>query len=85
MATWVRMAIGSDDVDDFTYLNMDHVKQAQVTPTVSGPSGYMIELGGEGPADFGAVYGRWDTAAHANAALQLLVRGAWSRFQCDDR
>lgn len=71
MATWIRVAIGSYE----TYLNLDHVKQAQVFATVSGPSGYGIELGGDGDTDLGSVYGRWDTAAEANAALRLLVRG----------
>lgn len=71
MATWIRVAVG----DYETYLNMNHVVQAQVAPTAGGPAGYIIELGGEGPSDFGAVYARWDTAAEANAALRLLVRG----------
>lgn len=75
MARWVRISIGSDPGDDYTYLNLDHVKQAQVIATVSGPSGYTIEFGGDGSADLGSVYGLWSTAAEANAALQLLVGG----------
>lgn len=71
MSTWVRIATG----DNFTYLNLDHVKQAQVVATTSGPAGYTVEFGGDGGADLGAIYGRWDTAAHADAALQLLLRG----------
>lgn len=75
MATWIRVAIGSSPDDDYTYLNLDHVKQAQVIPTSGGPSGYTVEFGGDGSADLGSIYGRWSTAAEANAALQLLVRG----------
>jgi hypothetical protein len=75
VSTWIRVAVGTDPADDYTYLNLDHVRQAQVTATVSGPSGYTVEFGGEGGADLGSVYARWDTAAHANAALQLLLGG----------
>lgn len=75
MSTWIRVAIGTDPADDYAYLNLDHARQAQVIATASGPSGYTIEFGGDGGADLGSVYARWDTAAHANAALQLLVRG----------
>jgi hypothetical protein len=75
MAKWIRVAIGTDPATDYTYINLDHVKQAQIIATVSGPSGFGIELGGDGPTDLGSVYGRWDTAAHANAALALLVGG----------
>lgn len=71
MATWVRVAVG----DYVSYVNMDHVKQAQVIATTSGPSGYSIELGGDESADLGAVYGLWDTAEHAGDALQLLIHG----------
>jgi len=75
MATWIRVAVGADPATDYAYLNLDHVKQAQVVATTSGPSGYTIEFGGDGGADLGSVYGRWDTAVHANTALQLLLRG----------
>lgn len=75
MATWIRAAVGADLADDYTYLNLDHVKQAQVIPTSGGLAGYTVEFGGDGGADLGSVYARWDTAAHANAALQLLLRG----------
>jgi hypothetical protein len=68
------MAIGSSDSTEYTYMNLNFVQQAQVFATVSGPSGYGIEFGGPG-TDLGAVYGRWDTAAEANAALALLVGG----------
>ena len=76
MATWIRIAVGDDPADNYTYLNLDRkAVQAQVIPTVSGPSGFTIEFGGEGGADLGTIYGLWSTAAEADAALKLLVRG----------
>lgn len=73
--SWVRVAVGSNASTEFTYLNLDHVVEARVVPTVSGPTGYTIEVYGEASADLGSIYARWDTAAHADQALQLLVGG----------
>lgn len=73
--SWVRVSAGSSPSTDFTYLNLDHVVQAQVIPTASGPSGFTVEFGGEAAADLGSIYARWDTAADADAALQTLLGG----------
>lgn len=75
MATWIRIAAGSDPADDFTYLNLDTGTQAQVIATVSGPTGFTVEFTTADATSLGSIYGRWDTAPHANEALQLLLRG----------
>jgi hypothetical protein len=75
MTNWVRIAAGSDPANLHSYLNLNQVQTAQVVATLSGPSGYTIEFGDADGSDLGSVYGRWDTAEEANAALRLMFHG----------
>jgi hypothetical protein len=75
MTNWVRTGAGSDPATLHAYVNLDLVQVAQVVATVSGPAGYTIEFGDADGSDLGSVYGRWDTADEANAALRLMFHG----------
>lgn len=75
MTNWVRITEGPDPANQHSYLNLNQAQTAMVVATVSGPAGYTIEFGDADGSDLGSVYGRWDTAAEANAALQLMLHG----------
>lgn len=74
MSRWVRVAMGSSPDVEFIYLNLDHVRQARVVPTVAGPDGFTVEFV-DGGSELGSLHARWDTADHADNALQLLFGG----------
>lgn len=75
MATWIRHSVATDADVDWTYVNLDHVRQIRVAATTGGPAGFVLILTGDNGDLPGSVYSRWDTAAQADEALRNIIGG----------